>query len=160
MIPAPSLPPVPELSSISPWRRWLAERPRAVLAFKTAVAAAVSWLTVREVGGFLADYPWYAPLGAVVAVNNTVASSVRDASRAVCAVLLGAGLAFGVRLLDLPSPVALAVVVGVGTVVGGLRFLHDLGSWVPVSGLFVLLVGGSDPVHYPAAYLGLTRSAR
>ncbi|WP_194288948.1 MULTISPECIES: hypothetical protein [unclassified Nocardioides] len=156
MFRAPSLPPAPQLSTISPWRRWLAERPRAVLAVKTALAAALAWLAVREIGGFLAEYPWYAPLGAVVAVTNTVADSARDAARAVCAVLLGAGLAFGVRLLDLPSPVGLAVVVGVGTVLGGLRFLHDLGSWVPVSGLFVLLVGGSDPVHYPAAYLGLT----
>jgi uncharacterized membrane protein YgaE (UPF0421/DUF939 family) len=156
MIRALPLPPAPELDSISPWRRWLAERPRAVLALKTALAASLAWFVVRQTGGFLAEYPWYAPLGAVVAVTDTVASSARDAGRAVCAVLLGASLAFGVRLLDLPSPVALAVVVGVGVVLSGLTFLHDLGSWVPVSGLFVLLVGGSDPVHYPAAYLGLT----
>ncbi|NPC98351.1 hypothetical protein [Nocardioides sp. zg-DK7169] len=156
MRPAFPVPPAPALSSVSPWRRWLAERPRAVLAVKTALAAALAWLAVREVGGSLAEYPWYAPLGAVVAVNETVASSARDATRAVVAVLIGAGLAFGVRLLDLPSPVALAVVVGVGTVLGGWTFLRDLGSWVPVSGLFVLLVGGGDPIHYPAAYLGLT----
>ncbi|WP_126688288.1 hypothetical protein [Nocardioides ferulae] len=137
-------------------RHWLAEHPRVTLAAKTAIAAGIAWIAVRQAGGWLADYPYYAPLGAVVAVTNTVARSLREGGQAVTAILLGASLAFSVRLLDLPVVVSLAVVVGAGTLLAGLPFLRSMGSWVPVSGLFVLLVGGSDPVHYPLAYLGLT----
>src|SRR3546814_4896585 len=31
-----------------------------------------------------------------------------------------------------------------------------MASWVPISGLFILIVGGADPAHYVLAYLGLT----
>ena len=144
--------------SITPeaWRLRLAEHPRVALAVKTAVAAGLAWAAVRQAGGFVADYPYYAPLGAVVAVTHTVARSLREAAEAVAAILLGASLAFTARLLDVPVVVSLALVVGVGTLLAGLPFLRSMGSWVPVSGLFVLLVGRSDPVHYPLAYLGLT----
>ncbi|WP_164775206.1 FUSC family protein [Nocardioides pantholopis] len=135
---------------------WLAHRPLVVQGLKTAVAAGLAWLLVRQLGGFLADYPYYAPLGAVVAVTNTVARSARDAAQTVLAVSVGAALAFAVRLLDVPVGIGVAVVVGIGTMAAGLRPLRAMGSWVPVSGLFVLLVGAADPVHYPLAYLGLT----
>lgn len=136
--------------------RWLAHRPLVVQGLKAAVAAGLAWLLVRQLGGFLADYPYYAPLGAVVAVTSTVARSAREAGQAVLAVSIGAALAFVVRLIDLPVGLGVALVVGLGTLFGGLPILRAMGSWVPVSGLFVLLVGAADPVHYPLAYLALT----
>lgn len=137
-------------------RTWLAEHPRVVIAAKTAVAAGLAWAAVRQLGEWSADYPYYAPLGAVVAVTSSVARSAREAVAALGAILTGAALALAVQLGDLPVVLDLVVVVGLGTVLGGLPWLTPMGSWVPIAGLFVLLVGRDDPVHYSAAYLGLT----
>lgn len=137
-------------------RTWLAEHPRLVIALKTAVAAGLAWAVVSQLGGWAADYPYYAPLGAVVTVTNTVARSAREAMGALGAILMGVSLALGAQLAELPVLLSLAVVVGIGTLLGGLPWLGSMGSWVPVAALFVLLVGRNDPMHYSAAYLGLT----
>jgi hypothetical protein len=34
--------------------------------------------------------------------------------------------------------------------------MGTMGSWVPISGLFVLVLGGDDPSHFVLGYLGLT----
>ena len=138
------------------WRAAVDARPRIALAAKSATAAALAWLCVQPFGGVADDYPYYAPFGAVVAVTGTLASSVRSGSQAASAIVAGAAIATGARLLPLPEFAALAAVVALGVVVGGWRRLGEMGSWVPISGLFILILGAGDPVHYVAAYLGLT----
>ena len=138
------------------WRAALNSRPQLALATKAAVAAALAWLLVLPLGGFADDYPYYAPLGAVVAVTSTFASSLRNALQAVAAIAAGATIAATTQALDIPQVAALAVVVGVGTLVGSWPRLGEMASWVPVSALFVLILGGDDPAHYVGAYLGLT----
>src|SRR3712207_5602847 len=93
----------------------LGRHPRLPLALKCAVAAALAWLLVLPLGGVADDYPYYAPLGAVVAVGTTVVSSVRASVQGLLALLLGAVLSIGVGSLPLPDVVAIAAVVGVGT---------------------------------------------
>ena len=136
-------------------RAWRAH-PRLSLAVKAATAAAIAWLLVQPFGGFARSYPYYAPLGAVVAVSTTVASSLRASVQAAVAIALGATTALVARPLPVPEVAALALAVAVGTVIAGWRRLGDLGSWVPVSALFVLIVGRTDPADYVLAYLGLT----
>lgn len=134
----------------------LAREPRFHLAIKAGVSAALAWLVVLPWGGVADDYPYYAPLGAVVCVSTTVANTIRTASQAAATIFLGASLALVARSLDLPAMLAVALVVTLGTLVGGWSHIAPMASYVPVSGLFVLILGGSDPLHYVLGYLGLT----
>jgi len=126
------------------------------LATKCAVAAALAWLLVLPLGGVADDYPYYAPLGALVAVGTTLVSSLRASAQGVLALLLGAALSTGVGLLPLPEVIAIASVVGIGTVLAGWRYLGEMAAWVPISGLFILTIGRADPGDYAFAYVGLT----
>ena len=145
-----------EVGDPTGWRATLNARPQLALAVKAAIAVALAWLLVLPLGGFADDYPYYAPLGAVVAVTSTFASSLRSALQAVAAIAAGATLAGTAQALDLPQVTALAAVVGIGTLIGAWPHLGEMSSWVPISALFVLIVGGDDPSYYAAAYLGLT----
>jgi uncharacterized membrane protein YgaE (UPF0421/DUF939 family) len=134
------------------WNR----HPRWGLAVRATIAAVIAFPVALLVPEPWSEYPSYAPLGAVVATSVTLASSARESAQAVGAILLGAVVAQAVDLLvpwTLPS---LALVVLVGVALSGLRVLGGLGSWVPTSALFVLVVGDADPVGYTGAYIGLT----
>ncbi len=130
--------------------------PDFFLAVKAALAVMVAWLLVQPFGGFVADYPYYAPLGALTVVSTSVVTSVRSSVEVVVAILLGAGLALVAQLLPLPEPVplGLAVVAGIGLARSGVA--GSMGSWVPLAAMFVLVAGRGDPVGYTAAYAGLT----
>jgi uncharacterized membrane protein YgaE (UPF0421/DUF939 family) len=134
--------------------RWAAH-PRIALALKAATAAAIAWLLIQPVGGIV-DYTYYAPFGAVVAVSSTVARSMRSTAQAAAAIAIGAATALTVRELPMPEVASLALVVAAGTGVAGWRRLGEMGSWVPVSALFILILGDRDPSRYVIAYLGLT----
>ena len=64
---------------------------RILLALKTSLAVALSWVVAQRMPGVIDDYPYYAPLGAVIAVHPTVADSAAAAWRTVVAILLGFG---------------------------------------------------------------------
>ena len=130
--------------------------PRVPLSLKCAVAGALAWLLVLPLGGVADTYPYYAPLGAVVAMGTTVVNSLRASLQGVAALLLGAAIAVVVGVLPLPVVVAVASVVGVGTALAGWRYLGSMASWVPISALFILTIGRSDPGDYAVAYVGLT----
>ena len=126
------------------------------MAVKAALAAGLAWLAVQPIDGVAEDYPYYAPLGAVVAVSTTVVSSARESARSVLAILLGAAAALGFDAWVGPNALTVAAVVAVGTLIGGWRRLGATGSWVPISALFVLVLGNADAGQYAAAYAGLT----
>lgn len=134
----------------------LVQHPRLHVALKAAAAAALAWLAMLPLGGVADDYPYYAPLGAVICVSTTVASTLRTALQAGAAILLGAALAMTAGAVDLQPVIALPFVVAIGTLIGGWRRISAMASYVPVAGLFVLIIGGSDPWHYVFGYLGLT----
>ena len=133
--------------------------PRWLLAVKTAVAAALAWLCVQPFGGFINDYPYYAPLGAVVAMSTTVVDSVRASWQAAVAVCLGGFISLGVQVLSLPAPAAIGLAVLVATLLAGAALLGPLlgsmGGWVPTAALFALVLGSEHPLDYVAAYAGL-----
>ena len=134
--------------------------PRVVLALKAACAAGLAWLLVQPLGGFADDYPYYAPLGATVAMSTSVKSSLRTALQTVAAIVLGACVALVARVLPLPDEATVAVAIGlviaVGTLLAGWPLLGAMGGWVPIAGLFVLILGGSHPAVFVLAYAGLT----
>jgi uncharacterized membrane protein YgaE (UPF0421/DUF939 family) len=131
---------------------------RAEIAVKASIAAAMSSVLaegVVSVFGALEDYRYYAPLGAVTVTYPSVAAAARTAKDTVWALLLGAGLGLLVHEALEPGLLSLTLVVGVGIALGSLPGLGEQRSWVPVVALFVLVIGGSHPVTYAAAYVGL-----
>ncbi|MCO7220073.1 hypothetical protein [Klenkia sp. PcliD-1-E] len=136
-------------------RTW-ARHPRWAMALRAAVAASLAWAAAQLVPGSAGDYPYYAPLGAVVATSTTLAGSARASLQTVAAIALGAGIALGVDAVGYPNVVTVAAVVALGVAVGGWRVLGAAGSWAPGAALFTLVVGDADPLGYVAGYAGLT----
>lgn len=97
----------------------LTANPRFGMAVRDAAAASVSWGLVTALPGFAADYPYYAPLGAVIATSTTVAGSMRQSWQTVAAIALGAGLALAIDQLLGRNLGTVAAVVGIGVLFGG-----------------------------------------
>jgi uncharacterized membrane protein YccC len=126
------------------------------MAMKAAAAAALAWLAVLPIGGVADDYPYYAPVGAVIAVSATVARSWRVSVLSIAGIVVGAALAFGAARLPIAPVLELALVVGGGVLIAGWARLGPGGEWVPLAGVFVLIIGGTDRVGFVMAYVGLT----
>lgn len=137
-------------------RDWAYNSVGVAIGLRAAVAAVLAWLVGAQLGGVADDYLYYAPFGAVVAVSTTVMSSVRTSAEIFLAILLGAVVAVGVQGLALPSAVGVGAVVLIGTLVSQLRWLGASGSWVPIAGLFVLILGNGHEESFVLGYLGLT----
>jgi len=138
---------------VAGWVTNVVTQPRLLLAAKTAFAASVAWLLAPHLPFIDAHYSYYAPLGAVISMYPTLISSVRTGLQALFGLAVGAGLAFGVLALGGPRVVGVALVVGVGVLVSGVRFLGAGRSWVPITALFVLLIGGPQADQYSWNYL-------
>lgn len=137
-------------------RRTWARHPRLGLAVKAALAASLAWALVQLVPGPAADYPYYAPLGALIATSTTLTGSVREAMQAVTAISLGAAVALTADALAGPNLLTIALVVGVGVLLAGWPRLGDARSWLPSSALFVLIIGNGNPTGYVLGFAGLT----
>ena len=133
----------------------VARHPRVPRAAKAALAAVLAWLVVQPLAGAADEYPYYAPLGAVIAVSSTVADSVRSSVQGVAAILVGAALAVVAATL-VPMVAGLAVVVFLGTVAAGWWRFGEMRDWVPIAALCVLVVGSSGLVDYLVGYVLLT----
>ncbi|QIX27124.1 hypothetical protein ncot_11345 [Nocardioides sp. JQ2195] len=130
--------------------------PLIPVAIKAALAAALAWLVVQPLGGPADDYSYYAPLGAVVVVSSRLTESLRSSMETVLAIAMGATLAVAARWAPLPEVVGIGLVVGIGTLLGAWKRVGSMASWVPISALFILIVGGPQPAPYVLSYLGLT----
>ncbi|MCF6742993.1 hypothetical protein E9529_01645 [Blastococcus sp. KM273128] len=138
-------------------RRTWARHPRIGLAVRAAVAATVAWVLAQLVPGPVADYPYYAPLGAVVATTaSTLASSVRQSLQTVASIALGAAVALAGDALVDPQLLALALVVATGVLLAGWRRLGSGSSWLPTAALFTLILGQGNPTGYVLGFAGLT----
>src|SRR5690349_3281439 len=129
-------------------------RAHTIRSVKAAAAAGLAWLLVLPLWGVADEYPYYAPLGAVIAVSTTVAGSVRESLQAVLGIALGAVIAVAVMTAtDVPVAVDIVLVVLVASVVSGWRRLGSQRSFVPVSAIFVLILGQDDPIGMSVAYV-------
>ncbi len=128
---------------------------RSAHALKVAVAAALAWMLIAPFDGVADEYAYYAPLGAVVSIAGTVASSLRATLSSIAAIALGAVPAIAALALSGPGALSLALVVLVGAWLASWERLGASASWVPVSGLLILIIGASDPWRFAGAYLGL-----
>ncbi|MFE6235064.1 aromatic acid exporter family protein [Cellulosimicrobium sp. NPDC057862] len=134
--------------------RWV-RHPRWSLALKGAIAAALAWYVGVLAPAPFSDYPYYAPLGAVVATTSTLARSVRESVQAILAILVGAVVARGVDLVLAPSALSVALVVGLALLCSGWHRFGQMGTWAVTSALFVLIIGNAAKVEFVGAYAGL-----
>lgn len=135
--------------------RWHAH-PRLSLALRAGLAASAAWALALVLPGPAAEFPYYAPFGAVVATTFTLAGSVRESVQAVGSIALGGLIGSLVGLLPADSsPFAVALAVAAGVAVGGWRPLGTMGGWVPTAAIFTLVIGQGE-AWYVGAYAGLT----
>ncbi|PZE57640.1 FUSC family protein [Curtobacterium sp. MCPF17_001] len=135
------------------WSRSSGTQPRLLHAGKAAAAGALAWTVARHVPGVASDYPYYAPLGAVVAMQTTVFAGLRSGVQTLVGIALGIAVAAFTMWVGEPGVLAVALAVGVGVLVGGFRILGEGSSWVSTAALFVLLVGGAHAEGYSLGYL-------
>lgn len=126
---------------------------RLQLAAKAAVAAGLAFLIAPLMPGAAANYPYYAPLGALVAMYHNVAGSVRQGLEALAGLAVGIGIAIVLVAVADPSPLTVAVFMGIGVLLGGLPGIGKGSDWIPTAALLVLLVGNSHPDDFSFGYL-------
>ncbi|MFE6510500.1 hypothetical protein ACFVDI_11980 [Nocardioides sp. NPDC057767] len=122
----------------------------------TGTAGAIAFWVGAVFPGPAGEFPYYAPLGAVVAMSSTVMGSVRKSVQSIVSIWLGSAIALAVGAVLSPSPATVALVIAVGTIAGTWSWLDDTGHWVPTAALFVLIIGTEDPVAFVSAFGGLT----
>src|SRR6478609_3196698 len=127
--------------------------PRLQLALKAALAAGIAFAIAPYMPGSAADYPYYAPLGALVAMYENVSGSMRQGVQTLVGLAIGIGLAFMLFSLGQPSPFTVALVMGLGVVLAGLPKIGSGSDWIPTAALLVLLVGGHNPDSFSFGYL-------
>ena len=137
------LPALFQPASSGPVRYW---QDRGRVAAKCALAAMAAWALARYAAG--QQDPYFAPLAALLGVSPTVARSLREGIQYVAGFVLGAVLAIPVALVLGPSIAGIAVVVLAGVVIGSWRRLGGQSTQVTFTALFVLLIGGYQPLHY------------
>ncbi|MDD9207493.1 hypothetical protein PU560_13615 [Georgenia sp. 10Sc9-8] len=136
--------------------RTSARHPRAAMAVRAAVATALAWYVAQALPGPASEYPYYAPMGAVIASSTTLMSSARESLQAVGSISLGGliGVVAG-ELTEVSHPGVIAMAAAAGVVASGWSVLGGMGSWVPTAALFTLIIGQGDP-DYVGAFAGLT----
>ncbi|MDQ0756462.1 aromatic acid exporter family protein [Arthrobacter sp. B3I4] len=127
--------------------------PRLQLATKAALAAGIAFYIAPFMPGSASNYPYYAPLGALVAMYENVSGSMRQGFQTLVGLAIGIGLAFMLFSLGEPSPVTVAIVMGLGVILAGLPRIGSGSDWIPTAALLVLLVGGHNPDQFSFGYL-------
>ncbi|MHA7223060.1 FUSC family protein [Arthrobacter sp. RHLT1-20] len=120
---------------------------------KAALAAGIAFAVAPFMPGSAADYPYYAPLGALVAMYENVSGSIRQGVQTLVGLAIGIGLSFVLVSLGDPTPVSVAIVMGFGVILAGLPWIGSGSDWIPTAALLVLLVGGNNPDSFSFGYL-------
>ena len=129
------------------------EPARLLLVAKTALAVGLAWLIAPHMPGVTDQYPYYAPLGALVSMYPTLMGSVRSGLQTLLGLAAGIGLAAVVVLTVGPTWWTIPAVVGVGVLVSGTGWFGVGREYVPMAALFVLIIGGQNADDYSIGYL-------
>lgn len=144
-----------KLKQIRLLRKVPLSRSRVFMAAKAAIAGAIAWYAAQLIPGATA-YAYYAPFGAVIAMTFSIADSLRQCVRSVAAIAIGAGLALGAGTVIHLEGAAVAVIIFVGLLIAAWHSLGTMGGWIPMTALFVLIIGDVNPGQFVGAYVGLT----
>ncbi|TFC83411.1 aromatic acid exporter family protein [Cryobacterium sp. TMT3-29-2] len=135
------------------WLGVTATSPRIVQALKAAIAVAIAWSIAPLLPGVADDYPYYAPLGALVSMYPTLMSSVRNSLQTLGGLTVGIVLAGAVIVLSEPNVLTISLAVGVGAAIAATGWFGASREYIPVTALFVLIVGGPNADGYSIGYL-------
>lgn len=126
---------------------------RLQLAFKATIAVGIAWTIAPHIPGVASQYPYYAPLGALVSMYPTVFGSLRTGLQTLAGLVAGIILALATLLLfGQPNVVTISLIVGVGVLLAGMPNLGAGRDYLPMAALFVLALGGDDPDGYSLGY--------
>ena len=126
---------------------------RLLFAAKTAAAVGIAWVVAPLMPGVTDDYPYYAPLGALISMYPTLMSSAKSSLQTLVALAAGVGLAILVVLTVGPSLWSVVAAVGIGTLLSGTGWFGIGREYIPMAALFVLIIGGPDADAYSLGYL-------
>lgn len=126
---------------------------RLLLAAKTTLAVGLAWVIAPHMPGVTEQYPYYAPLGALISMYPTLIGSARSALQTLAGLIAGIALAGIVLLTVGPNLWSIPLVVGVGVLLAGTGWFGAAREYVPVAALFVLIVGGQNADDYSLGYL-------
>ncbi|ROZ65752.1 FUSC family protein [Kocuria soli] len=140
-------------SLIRPWHQGAITPPRLLLALKAATACTIAWVVAPYMPGVVAEYPFYAPLGALSVMYPTLLGSMRTGLQTIIGLALGMALALIVLVTDLNTIITLFIVIALGTILAGVRKLGVGADYIPMTALFVLVIGGPNADAYSMGYL-------
>ena len=126
--------------------------PRLQLAAKAGLAAGIAFWVAPLMPGAAAQYAYYAPLGALVAMYENVSGSIRQGFQTLVGLGAGIGLAFLLFSFG-ATPLSVAAVMAFGVLLAGLPRLGAGRDWIPTAALLVLLVGRQNPDDFSFGYL-------
>ncbi len=116
-----------------------------IQSFKITASVVIAWLLATAV--ILGSTPIYAPITACFVAVATVRATFHDATQRVVAVVAGIALAYFIGSTLGLRVWTIAVVVGIGLLVGkALRLPRGAATQVPISGLLIMAVG-TTPGH-------------
>ena len=128
-------------------------RSRMLQAAKAAVAVGIAWSVAPYLPGVADDYPYYAPLGALVSMYPTLMGSVKNALQTLGSLAVGILLAAAVLVFSAPNVVTISLAVGLGALIAATGWFGANREFIPVTALFVLIVGGPNADSYSIGYL-------
>ena len=140
------------LSSVSHRVTGVLRYTRIQLALKASLAVGIAWTLAPMVPGIAAQYPYYAPLGALVSMYPTVSGSAKAGIQTLIGLVAGMALALLALLFGGPTVWTIALIVGLGVLLAGVPRLGAGRDYLPMAALFVLVLGGDDPDAYSTGY--------
>lgn len=129
---------------------------RLLFVAKTTLAAGLAWVIAPHMPGVTDEYPYYAPLGALVSMYPTLMGSVRSSLQTLIGLATGIGLATLVVITIGPTWWTVPLIIGVGVLLSGTGWFGVGREYVPIAALFVLSVGGQDADDFSLGYLTQT----
>lgn len=126
---------------------------RLLIAAKTALAVGIAWTVAQYTPGVTDEYPYYAPLGALLSMYPTLMESAKSGLQTLFALVAGIALALLVVVTVGPTWWSIPIVAGVGVLLSGTGWFGVGREYVPIAALFVLIVGGQDSDDYSLGYL-------
>jgi len=122
-------------------------------AAKTGLAVAIAWMLAPYLPGVADNYPYYAPLGAIVAMYPTLMGSMKNAAQTLGSLAVAIALAGAVIIFSSPSVLTMSLAVGLGALIAATGWFGANREYIPVTVLFVLIIGGPDADDYSLGYL-------
>lgn len=135
-----------EMNKLKVWAKSTVNGQRVLLAAKTSIAVGIAWFLAPHMPGVTQEFPYYAPLGALVSMYPTFMASVRTGLQTLAGLVLGILLAAVVLLLGHPNIITISLAVGLGVLLAGVPRLGAGRDYVPVATLLVLIIDGADGV--------------